>query len=123
METRDEAIDSITGPVASRLHGLATLLASGYSARVTEQPTPPTLGPVLKQDRKTRGLALDQLSQASGVSRSMLLQIERGEANPTLWNVAQALKLELNDLVGPRSTTAGDGWILVVSSRLLRLRR
>ena len=33
--------------------------------------------------RKKRGWTLDQLAAASGVSRSMLSQVERGEANPT----------------------------------------
>ena len=34
--------------------------------------------------RQLAGWSLDVLSQASGVSRSMLSQIERGQANPTL---------------------------------------
>jgi transcriptional regulator with XRE-family HTH domain len=41
----------------------------------------------------------------------MLSQIERGEANPTfstLWNITRALGLELNDLVGLRSTSGGE---------------
>jgi len=45
---------------------------------------------------------LAQLSAASGVSRSMLSQIERNQANPTLgvaYRIAQAFGLSLNDLV------------------------
>ena len=34
--------------------------------------------------RKKQELTLEQLASASGVSRSMLSQIERGQANPTL---------------------------------------
>ena len=34
----------------------------------------------LKERREARKLSLDQLARASGVSRSMLAQIERGEA-------------------------------------------
>lgn len=66
-------------------------------------PHPPALGPVIQQHRKARRLTLDQLAAASGVSRSMLSQIERGEANPTfstLWNVTRALNLELSELIG-----------------------
>ena len=52
---------------------------------------PPQLGPRLQQIRKKRRLTLDQLAVMSGVSRSMLSQIERGQTNPTfatLWNPA-----------------------------------
>jgi len=62
---------------------------------------PPVLGPKLRDKRKARGWTLDQLATESGVSRSMLSQIERGDANPTfatLWCVTQALGVELHDL-------------------------
>lgn len=52
--------------------------------------------------RKERGWSLDSLAQASGVSRSMLSQIERGQANPTLavaFRIARAFGLTLADLV------------------------
>ena len=38
----------------------------------------------LKQLRAARGWSLDALASASGVSRSMLSQVERNQANPTL---------------------------------------
>jgi transcriptional regulator with XRE-family HTH domain len=63
---------------------------------------PPSLGPRLQQIRKRRKLTLDDLAVMSGVSRSMLSQIERGQTNPTfstLWNLTQALGLDLSDLV------------------------
>ncbi|WP_312035886.1 helix-turn-helix domain-containing protein [Billgrantia desiderata] len=52
--------------------------------------------------RKKRGLTLEQLAAASGVSRSMLSQIERGKANPTLavtLRIAQAFGMNIGDLV------------------------
>ncbi len=52
--------------------------------------------------RKKKGLTLDQLASASGVSRSMLSQIERGRANPTLavaLRIAQAFGLSIGELV------------------------
>ena len=64
---------------------------------------PPTIGPRLKHLRKERGWTLDELAAASGVSRSMLSQIERGQANPTLaivWHLSQALGVELSEFVG-----------------------
>ena len=52
--------------------------------------------------RQERGWSLDVLSRASGVSRSMLSQIERGQANPTLAvtvKIAGALGLSVAELV------------------------
>lgn len=63
---------------------------------------PPALGPRLHAIRKARGLTLDELSERSGISKSMLSQIERGQTNPTfgtLWNITQSLGLELSELV------------------------
>jgi len=68
---------------------------------------PPNLGPLLNDARKRQGLTLDALAASSGVSRSMLSQIERSEASPTfstLWNITRALGLTLADLVaGPQA--------------------
>jgi transcriptional regulator with XRE-family HTH domain len=52
--------------------------------------------------RKSKGWTLEQLASLSGVSRSMLSQIERGAANPTLgvaFRIAQAFGMTLGDLV------------------------
>lgn len=54
--------------------------------------------------RKANTLTLDQLSSISGVSRSMLSQIERGSANPTLAvtaRIAQAFGISVGELVDP----------------------
>jgi len=62
----------------------------------------PEIGPGLLAARKSRRLTLEQLAQMSGVSRSMLSQIERGETNPTfavLWNLTQALGMEFSELI------------------------
>jgi transcriptional regulator with XRE-family HTH domain len=56
----------------------------------------------VKQLRAERGWSLEQLAAASGVSRSMLSQIEREEANPTLavtLRIAQAFGMSLSDLI------------------------
>ncbi len=56
----------------------------------------------LKQTRKAKGLSLDALAKLSGVSRSMLSQIERGESSPTvatLWNLSRALQVDLSGLL------------------------
>ncbi len=65
------------------------------------QRSTPNLGAALKQERKRQGYNLAQLSDHSGVSRSMLSEIERGNANPTfttLWNITQALGVTIDEL-------------------------
>ena len=50
----------------------------------------------IKRIRKTKKLSMERLAAESGVSRSMLGQIERGEANPSvaiLGKIATALKV------------------------------
>lgn len=67
---------------------------------------PPLLGPRLHQLRKRKKLTLDELAVMSGVSRSMLSQIERGQTNPTfatLWNLTRALGVDLSELVHGQS--------------------
>ena len=62
----------------------------------------PQIGPTLRRHRKSRGLTLEDLAELSGVSKSMLSQIERGQANPTLavlWSLTRALKLDFADLL------------------------
>ena len=56
----------------------------------------------VKQLRKRKGWTLEELAAQSGVSRSMLSQVERGAANPTLtvaFRIAQAFDVSLGDLV------------------------
>lgn len=70
--------------------------------------SPPEIGPALLNARKARRLTLEQLAQLSGVSRSMLSQIERGETNPTfavLWNLTQALGIDFAELIAAGSGT------------------
>lgn len=58
----------------------------------------------VRELRAARGWSLDVLSKACGVSRSMLSEIERERANPTLGvavRIAQAFGLSLGDLVEP----------------------
>lgn len=62
----------------------------------------PEIGPIIQRYRKQRELTLGQLADISGVSKSMLSQIERGQANPTfavLWSLTRALGIEFNDLI------------------------
>jgi transcriptional regulator with XRE-family HTH domain len=59
----------------------------------------------LHRIRKTRGLSLDQLAAASGVSRAALSQIEGSRTNPTLavlWKIAVGLGVPFSALLGER---------------------
>lgn len=56
----------------------------------------------LRSGRAELGYSLDTLAGKSGVSRSMISQIERGESSPsisTLLHLAQALRLDMTDLL------------------------
>jgi len=63
----------------------------------------------LKQLRAGRGWSLDALANASGVSRSMLSQVERNKANPTLavaLRISRALGMSLGELVESPGATS-----------------
>lgn len=56
----------------------------------------------IKQLREQKKLTLDVAAQLTGVSRSMLAQIEKGDANPTisvLWKIANGYKVPFTSLV------------------------
>ena len=79
---------------------------------------PPEIGPRLQAYRKKLNLTLAQLASMSGVSRSMLSEIERGNANPTygtLWHLTRALKIDLNSLISGASEERVGGSISLVS--------
>jgi transcriptional regulator with XRE-family HTH domain len=57
----------------------------------------------LRLRRKSRGMSLDDLARASGVSRAALSQIETCKSNPTLgvlWKIAVGLEVPFSDLIG-----------------------
>ncbi len=56
----------------------------------------------LKAIREANHLSLEQAAKLTGVSKSMLGQIERGEVNPTisvLWKIANGLKTSFTELL------------------------
>jgi transcriptional regulator with XRE-family HTH domain len=65
-------------------------------------PAPPEVGATLQRMRLERGLTLEDLSRTAGVSKSMLSQIEREKANPTIavaWRLANALGVSIAELL------------------------
>src|SRR5213078_2918010 len=62
----------------------------------------------VRELRKKRGWTLEEMSAACGVSRSMLSEIERQHANPTLavaFRIAQAFGMSLGELVETPTAT------------------
>jgi len=71
-------------------------------ARTKAEAINENLGRRVKKLRAERGWSLEELARASGVSRSMLSEIERENANPTLsvtYRISQAFGLTLHDLI------------------------
>src|SRR5262249_33086824 len=65
----------------------------------------PVVGENLRRLRTQRGLSLEKLSKASGVSRAMLGQVELGQSAPTinvLWKIARALGVPFSTLITQR---------------------
>jgi transcriptional regulator with XRE-family HTH domain len=58
----------------------------------------------LKKIREEKKLSLDKLAELTGVSKSMLGQIERGESSPTIatvWKISNGLKVSFTALLNP----------------------
>jgi transcriptional regulator with XRE-family HTH domain len=77
----------------------------------------PIVGRNLRRLRTQRGLSLERLAKASGVSRAMLGQIELGQSAPTInviWKIARSLGIPFSALI---STTAQSGTRLMRSTQ------
>jgi len=70
------------------------------------------LGKKIRDARKGKHITLEMLAGSSGVSKSVLSQVERGVTNPTLstlWNIARALSLDPLELFGGAGGTRDGG--------------
>ena len=64
--------------------------------------SPPKIGQEIQRLRLERNFTLDQLASKSGVSKSILSQIERDRSNPTLatiWRITKALESHLENVL------------------------
>jgi transcriptional regulator with XRE-family HTH domain len=91
-------------PSKRRAKSAASKAASTRASMTDDGPSHPgrSLSDRLREMRSKRGWTLEQLASLSFVSRSMLSQIERGTANPTLgvaFRIAEAFGVSLSDLV------------------------
>ena len=84
----------------------------------------------LRAARQKMGLSLEAVARLSGVSRSMISQIERGDSSPTiatLWNLTRALQLDIADLLedgarAARVEVVRDGMAPTIDNRGSRCR-
>ena len=89
------------------------------------------LGKTVQRLRKTYNLSLSELSEQSGVAKSIISQIERNETNPTLatiWRLAQALDVSIDRVLQAaedepfvEKSSRGDTPMLVSDDGLCRL--
>lgn len=71
-------------------------------SKLEEAAAPPPVGATIQVIRTEQKLSLDALSKRSGVSKSMLSQIERNLTNPTvaiLWKLANALNVSVAEIL------------------------
>jgi transcriptional regulator with XRE-family HTH domain len=69
---------------------------------------PPKVGQEIQRLRLLNNLTLEQLASKSGVSKSILSQIERDRSNPTLatiWRITKALESQLEDVLAVKEGT------------------
>lgn len=74
-----------------------------------------TVAQNIKTIREAKKLTLDAAAKQTGVSRSMLAQIEKGDVNPTisvLWKIANGYKVSFTSL-----TNANNDEVVVISSK------
>lgn len=75
-------------------------------AQEVDHDLTPIVGGNLKRLRVKRGLSLERLAKASGVSRAMLGQIELGQSTPTInivWKIARSLAVPFSALISHRA--------------------
>ncbi|TCT04690.1 helix-turn-helix domain-containing protein [Aquabacter spiritensis] len=111
--------------MAQRERGGDRNLESGAQA-ITGQ-----LGKTIQRLRKAYNLSLSDLSEQSGVAKSIISQIERNETNPTLatvWRLSQALDMSVERVLASsedapfvEKLTRADTPILVSEDGLCRL--
>ncbi|ASL46714.1 HTH-type transcriptional regulator PuuR [Burkholderia sp. AD24] len=90
-----------------RAAAAAASVAGAAAGPVAAIAAPPRVGEHIQRLRAERRMTLDDLSRAAGVSKSMLSEIERDKANPTIavaWRLTNALGVSLDSLFAPQKT-------------------
>ncbi len=69
---------------------------------VSERDMGPSLGKTIQRLRKAYNMSLGDLSEQSGVAKSIISQIERNETNPTIgtiWRLSKALDTTIGEVL------------------------
>ena len=83
---------------------------SALESRDAEATVPASLGARIRQERQAAGLTVRRLAARIDVSPSLISQIERGRATPsvaTLWAIASELGLPVGDLFSDAEAAFG----------------
>lgn len=110
MAAKKSAKAQVVEPAAAESN--ATPSPSGSDSEGAAPASPdlaPTVGKNLRRLRTERGLSLEKLARASGVSRAMLGQMELGQSAPTinvLWKIARSLGVPFSALISSPQTPA-----------------
>ncbi|MGN1148269.1 MAG: helix-turn-helix domain-containing protein [Lachnospiraceae bacterium] len=76
------------------------------------------IGVNLNRIRRSKGMSLDVVAEQTGVSKSMLAQIEKGDSNPsigTLGKIISGLRISFDDLI---DTPPQDTFLVKVKSTI-----
>jgi len=102
--------DAPTKPAAPRiclLHPDHLKPAEPKSKGTHRGQRPPPIGQRLREIRLRQNMTLSEVEARSGVSKSMLSQIERGKVNPTfarVWHLTRSLGVGVGELLGEVSS-------------------
>ncbi|MGI9302972.1 MAG: helix-turn-helix domain-containing protein [Gammaproteobacteria bacterium] len=91
---------------------LVVVSSRGSEADGKSSPTPIDLGARVRELRTERGWSLDETSTRTGLSRSSLFKIEKGQMSPTfdaLQKLARGLELEVPQLLVAQSEKGAEG--------------
>jgi len=69
---------------------------------ISESEVGPSLGKTIQRLRKAYNMSLGDLSEQSGVAKSIISQIERNETNPTIstvWRLSRALDTTIDEVL------------------------
>ena len=101
-----DAVDYLKKPISVEELGevLTRILRKKGLARTPEEQLHRAIGESIRGIRKDKGLTLKQMARRTGLSISLLSQIERAESSPSissLYKIAVALETRIRDLFGP----------------------
>jgi transcriptional regulator with XRE-family HTH domain len=102
---------------------VAASVAADGDSPTADVTVPATLGVRIRHERQAAGLTVRKLAARIRVSPSLISQIERGRATPsvaTLWAIATELGLPVGDLFSDAEAALGTASCMPVQSRQTR---